>query len=544
MPTIRVEATQSRRVAAVETSAAPSDASGYFDGGDRAQFKSRLLDHHDSSVEPEITAATQMTYLYTVDYDEMFGNDSGENERDQALREYFVELPEFRKFFNEANQLGIVRARKGMGKSAMLKVLSLKRKEQRPDDLVIFTTGNELIGMGDFSGKSHAYLENHWKQVVCKRICIEIGRSINLALTDLEMSMVEAAELEGFKNLNLLSALTERTGNMLQRALTAAGGANILDATQKRGVVNPEQALKNFQSKGDRNVWVLIDDIDAKYVDNDESQQRVGAFFSALRSLAFNVSGLRLRASVRTDVWRNLRTMEDQDKIRQYLIDISWRDDALRSIFSRKILSYLRRQQYTPALKWDANKNYHDLVGEVFSGNFNWSKQKVDPLTPLKFLAGGRPRWMGQLAKMAGTKAGTLRIIERNVLDAMQEFGQEKISDIQKEHSYQFAALDKLIQSFRNGKREYNKYQLLKLIKDKFVDKIVEVPAVNGFPYTNAEQLAEFLFEIDFLVANRPGEAGFVTYLDDPELFSTEENGQNKIMWVVHASYRNFLRIE
>jgi len=288
-----------------------------------------------------------MTYFQNIDYDEMFGNDSGENERDQALREYFVDLPEFKKFFNDKNELGIVRARKGMGKSAMLKVLSLRRKEQVPDDLVIFTTGNELIGMGDFTGKSQAYLENHWKQVICKRICVEIGRNINVAFTDLEMSMVEAAELEGFKNLNLLSALTERAGGMLQKMLAAAGGANVLEAAKKRGVVNPEQALKNFQSKGERNVWILIDDIDAKYVDDDDNQQRVGAFFSALRSLAFNVSGLRLRASVRTDVWRNLRKMEDQDKIRQYLIDISWRDDALRSIFARKILTYLKTSAYT-----------------------------------------------------------------------------------------------------------------------------------------------------------------------------------------------------
>ena len=485
-----------------------------------------------------------MDYLYHVDYDAMFGNDSGENERDQALKEYFVDLPEFRKFFNDKNELGFVRARKGMGKSAMLKVLSLRRKEECPDDLVIFTTGNELMGLGDFSGKSQAYLENHWKQVICKRICVEIGRRINVALTDLEMSLVEAAELEGFKDLNLLSALTERAGGMLQKALAVAGGAAILDNSTKRGVPNPEQALKSFQSKGDRNIWILIDDIDAKYVDNDDNQQRVGAFFSALRSLAFSVTGLRLRASVRTDVWRNLRKMEDQDKLRQYVIDISWRDDALRSIFTRKILSYLKREGFPPASSWDEARNYYDLFDQVFYGKFHWSKQTVEPFIPLKFLAGGRPRWMGQLAKLSGAKAGTKRINESNVLAAMQEFGQEKLSDIQKEHSHQFSLLEKLIQSFRGGKREYNRYQLLKAISEKFVNKIVEVPPINGYPYLDVEQLAEFLFEIDFIVAHRSGKVDFLTYNDDPELFSTDENSQNKILWTVHSSYRNFLRID
>lgn len=485
-----------------------------------------------------------MTYFENVDYEAMFGKDSGENEKDQALKEYFVEVPEFRKFFSPTNELGFVRARKGMGKSAMLKILSLRRKDENPEDIVIFTTGNELMGLGNFTNKGQAYLENHWKQVICKRICVEIGRKINFALTDVEMSMVEAAELEGYKELNILSALTERTGGMINKALAAVGGATILEESKKRGIPNPEQALRNFQNKGDRTVWVLVDDIDAKYLDDEENQQRVGAFFSAMRSLAFGVSGLRLRASVRTDVWRNLRKMEDQDKLREYVIDINWRDDALRNIFTRRILAYLKREQFLPAQNWNEAQNYYDIFDQVFCGKFQWSKTTVEPFLPLKYLAGGRPRWMGQLAKLAGARAGTKRISEANILDAMQEFGQEKLSDIHKEHSHQFSSLDKLIQSFRGGRREYNRYQLLKHIVDKFVNKIVDIPFINGYPYKDVEQLAEFLFEIDFLVAHRSGKSDFVTFNNDPELFSTEENGQNKIFWTVHSSYRNFLRIE
>jgi hypothetical protein len=386
-----------------------------------------------------------MTYFENVDYDAMFGKDSGEHERDQALKEYFVEVPEFRKFFNSANELGFVRARKGMGKSAILKVLSLRRREENPEDIVIFTTGNELMGLGDFTNKGQAYLENHWKQVICKLICVEIGRKINFAMSDIEMSMVEAGELEGYKELNILSALTERIGGSINKALAAVGGAALLEASKKRGIPNPEQALKNFQSKGDRTVWVLVDDIDAKYVDDDDNQQRVGAFFSAMRSLAFSVSGLRLRASVRTDVWRNLRKMEDQDKLREYVIDINWRDDALRNIFTRRILAYLKREQFLPAQNWNEAQNYYDIFDQVFYGKFQWSKATVEPFLPLKYLAGGRPRWMGQLAKLAGSKAGTRRISEANIYDSMQDFGQEKLSDIQKEHSQKWLRLSEQI---------------------------------------------------------------------------------------------------
>ena len=41
------------------------------------------------------------------------------------------------------------------------------------------------MGMGNFDGANQAYLENHWKQVICKRICVEIGKRINFAGKDL-----------------------------------------------------------------------------------------------------------------------------------------------------------------------------------------------------------------------------------------------------------------------------------------------------------------------------------------------------------------------
>lgn len=487
-----------------------------------------------------------MTEYFNIEYDELFGNDSGENERDQSLKEYFVDLPDFKKFFSAKNELSIVRARKGMGKSALLKMLALRLKEQSRDDIVIAATGNELIGIGDFTGKDQAYLENHWKQVICKRICVEIGKKINFAFTDGHMSMVEMAEIEGYKNLNILSALTERVGRILKTGISATGIKVELELkeAQKRGVINAAEALKTFQGDGEKTVWFLIDDIDAKYIDDDDHQQKVGAFFSALRSLAFSVSGLRLRASVRTDVWRNLRRMEDQDKLRQYVFDIVWKDDHLKSIFSKRILTYLKREGFAPAKKWDEIRNYHDLFDQVFYGEFTWGQRKAEPFIPLKFLAGGRPRWMGQLSKLAGVNAGFSRISQKNIMSAMQVFGQEKISDIQKEHAHQFTVLDKLIFSFRGGKREYNRYQIIKQIEEKFSSKLNEVPLINGYPYKNPEQLAEFLFEIDFLVAHRSsGKNDYITYNDDPDLFSTEENSQNKILWAIHSSYRNFLRI-
>ncbi len=489
------------------------------------------------------------TYFHDINYEQLFGSDSGEDEKPDALRSYFVDLPEFKKFYDPENPLVIVRGRKGMGKSALLKRLGIRLSDANgTKDIVIEATGNELMGMGDFGGTDHAYLENHWKQVICKRICVEIGKRINFALTDNTMSMVEAAEIEGFKGSNVVSALTERVGGILQRLIpggdseaTASGDTGSI---LKKGVTNPVHSVRNFQETKDRTVWLLIDDIDAKYVDDEANQHRVGAFFSAIRSLAYSVKGLRIRTSVRTDVWKNLRHMEDQDKIRQYVIDINWKDQTLRSIFAKRILSYLQRENFPPALTWDPIINYDDIVGQVFDGKLPWDNKRVEPFIPIKILAGNRPRWMGQLCKLAGSHAAPSRIGIQDVNHAMKEFGQEKISDIVKEHIHQFSDLSKVVDVFRSGKREYNRYQLITLLQKGYAEKLLgAVPPVNGYPYQEADQIAEFLFQIDFVSSHHPGKSDFISYQDDPEAFRSNENQQNKLMWTVNASYRNFLRI-
>ncbi|NZA00945.1 hypothetical protein H0I39_02630 [Ottowia beijingensis] len=68
------------------------------------------------------------------------------------------------------------------------------------------------------------------------------------------------------------------------------------------------------------------------------------------------------------------------------------------------------------------------------------------------------------------------------------------------------------------------------------------IPSVNGFPFKSTDQLAEFLFEIDFIVGEKGGK--HTQYQHDPTLFSSEHNAQNKIPWIVNLSYRKFLGIQ
>ena len=202
----------------------------------------------------------------------LFGNEAGEDEDLEHLNAYYIENNDFDDFYDPSEKLSIVSARKGMGKSALLSRLDykLRSEELYSSPIVIRVKGNDLLGLGSFAGSDHSYLENYWKQIICKRIVMEIGTQIGLALTDDTMSMVELAELDGIKSKNIIGALTSR---ML-------GKLPLLGVEIKKSIpINTEHLLKRYQeSEERRHVWLLIDDIDATFQNNSESQAKVGAF--------------------------------------------------------------------------------------------------------------------------------------------------------------------------------------------------------------------------------------------------------------------------
>lgn len=486
-----------------------------------------------------------------LDYEAIFGNDNGEDEDPKILAGYFVEQTSFKKAYDINRKLEFVKARKGMGKSALLSHLTYRlvsdSKPLDPNAIVIKVTGNELMGLTDFSGKDTSLLENKWKQVICKRISMQLASDLGFTASDDKIVLVEAAEIEGYKGRNLVSSLTTRLGGLIENASKAL--SNGILAVSAKNPTDPktvgyEQILRRIQSSTDKNVWLIVDDIDAKFVDTPEMQARIGSFFSAVRSLAFSVEGLRVRASVRTDVWTNLREMEDEDKLRQYITDIKWSDTQLKSIFAKRILSYLQRNDDSKYTNLSEVADYPKVINEVFSGEFRfWSDRRADPLVVAMMLAGKRPRWMGQLCKQAGGAAGSRLIQQRDFNTVMGSFGKEKISDLIKEHFHQFSALQKVIDSFRDGEKYSNRFKLLSVIDKGFVCKIgsENIPTVNGFPFKGTDQIAKLLFEIDFIVAEKNSK--LVPFHDDPTLFDSEANQQNKIPWLVNLSYRSFLNI-
>ena len=341
--------------------------------------------------------------MVTIDLKDkkLFGNDAGEDEDLEVLNSYYIDHPDFEEFFDEDESLSIASARKGMGKSALLSRLEhkLRNDPKYKSPIVIRVKGGELIGLGEFSGEDHSYLENYWKQIICKRIIVEIGCNIGFALNSNDISMVELAEIDGLKGKNLIGGLISRVKGKLPG----------LAVEVKNSVPeNLNRLLQDYQERNENSkVWMLIDDIDSKYKNTPENQARVGAFFSAIRSLSSEQKNLNLRTTVRSDIWSCLRHLEDLDKLQQYIIKIFWSKKYMRDMLAQKVLVYVKKNHpYSPEAKYKLKGDYKKIINLVLSSPILWNgDREAELFEAVSAFSNRRPRWMGQLCRMAGKKA-------------------------------------------------------------------------------------------------------------------------------------------
>lgn len=485
-----------------------------------------------------------MLYLDLKDVN-LFGNEAGEDEELEVLNSYYLDNDDFDVFFDADRKLSIVSARKGMGKSALVSRLHYKllTDPNYSAPLVIRVKGPDLLGLGDFVGKDPVYLENYWKQIICKKIILELGARIGLAFTSDEMSMVEMAELEGMKSRNLIGGLLARLKGKIP-FLSAEVSSSLPE--------NAISLLSNYQEASQKSiVWVLIDDIDSKFQNNSDYQARVGSFFSAVRSLVFELKGINVRATVRSDVWSCLRHLEDLDKLDQYLLDIVWTKRDMRDMLAKKIVTYIIRNYPDSAeAKYMYKRDYNKIFDIVFESPILWrGDPKATMFEAISTFSNRRPRWMGQLCKMAGVKADRMvsarKIKLEHINFILEAFGRKRRDDLIKEHLHQFAELEGLIDSFRATEREFCFSDIETVLGERFLRgrEQIEIPRLDGSKYIKPEDLGHFVYKLGLISRIHEDGKSFTHFVDDPDLYRSGENKADNIRWSIHPSYRTFLNI-
>lgn len=476
---------------------------------------------------------------------ELFGNEAGEDEDKKRLNEYYLEKEKNKVFHNPNRKLGFVRARKGVGKSALLNYSAYQVEKKYKNDIVINIKASELIALYECNNYQPLQYTNCWQQRICLRILNEIAKKIKFAASDDSMKIIENAEIMGYKGKNIVSALSNRIAINLDK--------KIIDKKDNdKEISNGFELLKRYSTEKNQKVWLFVDDIDATFINSENNMIIVGTFFTACRYLANSVDGLNIRASVRTDVWTILRNFDEAlDKCEQYMIDLVWSTRDTGEILYNKLYTYFSKQYPELSLgekNFRNNASQNEVFNLVFNGPVQWGNNKVIPYRSIHILGAGRPRWAAQLCKIAAEDAYEKqrnKISTGNINYAMSEYGKYRMGDLYKEHKHQCESLEMIIEVFRNGKRAYNTEELVNLIKERLIDTGKNI-MIDGLPEScNEMRIGKFLYRIGFITLRNDEynkALGLTRYEDDPYLFS-DYNMDNSQIWEIHPAYRTILKI-
>jgi len=470
-----------------------------------------------------------------------FGNEAGDDASPEELASYFVEQDYFNDYLNKSKRVLIATARKGVGKSALLKRLANVLQIYDPDSLVIRCRGFDLARDAFKLTNSLTTPNDHirdWMIRICALVNREIARQIKFAITDEKITLVESAEIDGYKEKNIVSCLISRFEKLADKL-----------SPKKSEIKDHLAILKRVKAP---HVYLLIDDLDATFQNTDNECLALSTFFSACRYLTQDVSGISFRVTMRSDVWPTIRRYDESlDKLEQYVSEMNWSSDEFRTLLFKRIESQSISNRFTlPDRKEnESDEDYEErTLKMLFVEKVEWGKKNVHSYKVIHTLSYERPRWAIQLCKLAQLSAIRKRrtvISKEEIDDVWGDYGAKRIADLVAEHKHQCKQIEELITAFRGSDRLLTRDELLSYIKNKILNHISLF--IDSKKINTQLEVAHFLFRIGFLVARSDEDDGAYEHYgfrDMPDLLSSRTTNDFNMKWEIHPCYRQALDIK
>lgn len=486
-----------------------------------------------------------MPDLVNIGDRDLFGNQVAEDEDEDIFHAYALDRDELATFADPLRRLSVVRAYKGEGKSALLRLAAARLK--REDAALVVSTAVTAIAPDLHSDDFDTWVRA-WKSSIFSLIAQQVGSKLGVAWSDDAIGLVEEAEKSGARPRGIIGSIVDR----LKPKVSATGVEISLD---KIGLANAESTVSRWAKDGTP-VWVLVDDVDYNFENTPRHRVKVASFFVACRQAVNAVPELRLRAAVRPNVWTTLKLhFESLSHVEQYILDLRWDLSSMSRLLAQRVRGYLvRRDRWRliePQLPRDPVARDNALIAEAFESPVRWGRENATrpPIVMLHTLSKHRPRWLVELCSAAAARAvadsSPTQILQRHVLEQLADFGRRRLVETVAEFRSQCPEVEELLSAFHQAPEELSTDELLSLIQRKVLNHLSpRIAGVVGPPSSLA--VAAFLFEIGVFFARRDfpdGSYEHVTYLEMPSLLRSRTNVDGGMRWEVHPVFRQALEI-
>ncbi len=380
-------------------------------------------------------------------------------EKDHDLQEYYVGRDRYlEKALDMSDPTIFYIGPKGIGKSAILQMVRLERKDKQeiivnisPDDLAFSALANLNIDSPILKEDRNQWLfKSLWDYVLLMELWTQ-ENSKDQNMLDKFKSLFRSKDEKRIERLfkktiddsghvlsftdRIIQLIDEITLSMETPEVSLSGTAKLNHNVtgQFRFLNEINHATKELPKIIENKYYVLIDDLD-RYWNNEPTQNGlIAALFTSLIHLS--CPSVKFIVSIRKDIYQCLPLI-DKDKSRDRICKVEWDISLLQEMIEKRILKNSRYKK-------------QDIWGNLFPS---------DCFERLAIYSTQRPRELIRLTNLCidcAKKNNHKRISEDDLDIAIREHSTERLEDLASESHHTYPKLEVVLEKFRGKDKEF-----------------------------------------------------------------------------------------
>ncbi|MBE6095230.1 MAG: hypothetical protein E7199_07160 [Schwartzia succinivorans] len=458
---------------------------------------------------------------------ELFGHEAAEDESLDNLKRYYLKLDVYNQL-SSAIPLFILVGHKGIGKSALLKVLSDENMIYgnisivlAPDD--VLTIDLDTV---DFLAKIRT-----WKDGLSEKI--------------FESLINSCAEI--LNNGKDIPPVIQK----LEKLVFNIFGKKIFDIQEQHiGITAKEfsKITKNELFEKEK-ITIYLDDLDRGWKNRKEDVENLSAMLNAVRDLSRDNSNLKFRIALRSDVYYAVRTSDETtDKIDGSVVWQSWTNHEILVMLIKRIESFFGRPVDERNLLKSRQSEIAHYLDNIFERNFqgagHWENAPMYRV--LMSLIRKRPRDLVKLCTLAARNAAIMKhakIGTRDLESVFSAYSNDRLTDTSNEYKSEFPSIRELLLKMKPTQAEIKNGKPCVFNRAELLNKLKNVLSQSAFRFSDGhnitpDSLAAFLYKINFLTARKNVDGKIRRIFYDENRYLYNEFTDFGYGYEIHPAYR------
>ena len=460
----------------------------------------------------------------------IFGHEAAEDEDIDRLKAYYVKANVYDSMKSNI-QLLILVGHKGVGKSALLKVLAAEDKEE--DRIAITVQPNDIANL-DVSTENFLEKIETWKDGLSSIIFNKLVLSLHNYLF---------IKKDNTSLTNWIHRFSDLTFNVLGKKLEDLQKDKISLSCSDFTVL-----LKNALF-AEKQVVIYLDDLDRGWENTKNDIKNLSAMLNAVRDLSRDMQYLRFRIALRSDVYYAVRTSDETtDKIDGSVIWQSWTNHEILIMLVKRIETYFGRTINEADLlsrsQSEISCYLDDIFEKRFQGNGHWENAPMYRV--LMSLIRKRPRDLVKLCTLAARKAYSnnhSRIMTSDLESIFKNYSNDRLTDTSTEYKSELPQVQELLLKMKPSQKEFAAGTPCLYTREQLMKKLENVLSMSHYKFKDGKEvtpksLAAFLYKINFITARKTvGEKTVRVYYDENQYIYNDFTDFG-YSYEIHPAYR------